>query len=176
MRRRACEGVRNAILFKATAEWAARRGVGAAMAAAGRLLRAMAVGGGTFSETTNVPERRWSAQRLSAPRKYVSAVGHKSKAFFAGGQGPDGAADVVDIWDSVDGNWDHGKLSQPRMWLAGAALRNLVAFGGGLVSRKRDGAYTPTPTPPASPAHSGTPLASPPCIQPVGRSESDVQI
>ena len=77
---------------------------------------------------------------LSAPRKYIAAVGTRNKAFFAGGQSPSGASNVVDVWDNVDRDWDRLKLSQPRMWLAGATLRNIVAFGGGMISRNRHGA------------------------------------
>ncbi|WP_205503889.1 Kelch repeat-containing protein [Rufibacter psychrotolerans] len=81
---------------------------------------------------------QWSTARLSEARSAIGAVAAGNKVFFAGGRlhgGGNGAPDVifstVDIYDAATGAWSVASLSQPRAFVAAAALGEKVFFAGG---------------------------------------------
>ncbi|WP_165864775.1 Kelch repeat-containing protein [Rufibacter latericius] len=90
---------------------------------------------------------RWSTARLSQARSAIATVAAGDKVFFAGGRlhgGGTGDSDVnfstVDIYDAATGSWSVASLSEPRAYVAAAALGDKVFFAGG----ERGGDFLPS--------------------------------
>ncbi len=65
---------------------------------------------------------QWSLETLSEGRHGLAATTVGTKAMFAGGQGPPGNSDAVDIYDDSTGTWSTATLSA-EWWLPTALVR-----------------------------------------------------
>ncbi len=79
---------------------------------------------------------QWSSFQLSQDRRYYNVAKAGSKVLFAGGCAFDADYDktdydVVDIYDTVSGQWSRAKLSQARTFIQQAAVGSQVVFAGG---------------------------------------------
>ncbi|MCX5674477.1 MAG: hypothetical protein NTX87_05670 [Planctomycetota bacterium] len=120
----------------------------AATSAGNKVFFAGGVTGGYWMDypTTNVVDiydtvsETWSYATLSEGRAFLAATSVGNEVFFGGGAWYDGTypsgewhfSSVVDIYDTVSGNWSTATpLSQGRSYLAAASAGNEALFGGG---------------------------------------------
>ena len=81
---------------------------------------------------------RWSTAHLSRAQVDARAVAVGKLAIFAGGRGkfddsePNGATDVVDVYDAATDRWSTATLAQPRAISALVAAGSRVFFAGGM--------------------------------------------
>jgi len=85
-----------------------------------------------YSTLTN----QWTVKQLSVDRFDMAAVSYGSKVLFAGGCGfpqfPNITwYDIVDIYDTLTGQWSAAYLSQPREGMAATVVNDLAIFAGG---------------------------------------------
>jgi len=85
-----------------------------------------------YSTLTN----QWTVKQLSVDRFNMAALSYGSKVLFAGGCGfpqfPNITwYDIVDIYDTLTGQWSTAYLSQPREGIAAAVVDDLAIFAGG---------------------------------------------
>jgi hypothetical protein len=91
----------------------------------------------------DIDTKSWTRAQLSQARQGMAAVSCGNKIFFAGGSmrsvfftGQD-VYDNVDIYDVTSNTWTVAHLSEPRSFLAAAAIGSKVLFAGGTT----DGMY-----------------------------------
>jgi Secretion system C-terminal sorting domain/Galactose oxidase, central domain/Kelch motif len=81
---------------------------------------------------------QWSTAELSEPRMGTGAASIGDLAFFAGGLVWDNSAGIeyasnrIDIYNAATNTWSTDSLSEPRFFLAAAAVRDKILFAGGL--------------------------------------------
>ncbi|MCY7350052.1 MAG: T9SS type A sorting domain-containing protein [Cytophagaceae bacterium] len=76
-------------------------------------------------------QAQWSTASLSQPRSSIGATSAGGKVFFAGGGGPPGTSNVVDIYDTVTNIWSTATLSQARSGVGATNTGGKVFFAGG---------------------------------------------
>lgn len=71
----------------------------------------------------------WSIERLSAPRRWVTASVVGGKAYFAGGRTPEGElSDRLDIYDPATNEWTTGTIPEAENFQSGAAGDKLLLW------------------------------------------------
>jgi hypothetical protein len=91
-------------------------------------------GGGNVVDVFHMTKNTWTNTTLSQPRSWLAATSVDNRyALFGGGLSGSDPSNVVDIFDSLSGNWSvmSSPLSEARGGLSAASLNDLVVFGGG---------------------------------------------
>jgi len=83
-------------------------------------------------EIYDTANENWdTTQNLSVARGLASVTATDSKVFVAGGIASTGSSAVVDIFDTLSGNWTVGNLSVARFGAAAVSKDNIAVFAGG---------------------------------------------